>query len=184
VASLAWEAGDALVLIDPLIPGEAAAELWPELDALVANHGKPVAVLITVFFHSRSADDVRERYGARVFGYERALDRIECEVTDPFELPADLPGGVVAHDAARADEVVYWIPPVGAVVAGDVLLGPPQGIRLCPPSWLGGEEGRARSRASLRRLLDLPVEMVLVSHGEPVLSGGRVALEEALALEN
>jgi glyoxylase-like metal-dependent hydrolase (beta-lactamase superfamily II) len=78
---------------------------------------------------------------------------------------------------------VYWVPQVGAVAAGDVLLGHPQGIRLCPPSWLGGEEGRARSRASLRRLLDLPVEMVLVSHGEPVYSGGRGALEEALAAD-
>jgi glyoxylase-like metal-dependent hydrolase (beta-lactamase superfamily II) len=177
VASLAWEAADALVLIDPLVP----PELWPELDALVDEHGKAVHVLITVFFHSRSADEVRERHGARVHAYGRALDRIECEVTDPFELPARLPGGVVAYDAARADEVVYWIPPVGAVVAGDVMLGRPHGIRLCPPSWLGGEEGRARSRASLRGLLDLPVEMVLVSHGEPVYSGGRGALEDALS---
>jgi hypothetical protein len=36
-------------------------------------------------------------------------------------------------------------------------------------------------RKSLGRLLDLPIEMLLVSHGEPVLSGGRAALEQALA---
>jgi len=29
-------------------------------------------------------------------------------------------------------------------------------------------------------LLDLPVELVLVSHGEPVLQDGRAALERAL----
>jgi hypothetical protein len=32
----------------------------------------------------------------------------------------------------------------------------------------------------LRPLLDLPVEMVLVSHGEPVLRDGRNALARAL----
>jgi hypothetical protein len=30
-------------------------------------------------------------------------------------------------------------------------------------------------------LLDLPVELVLVSHGEPVLKDGRAAIERALA---
>ena len=35
--------------------------------------------------------------------------------------------------------------------------------------------------ARLRPLLDLPVEMVLVSHGEPVLRGGRTAIERALS---
>ena len=36
-------------------------------------------------------------------------------------------------------------------------------------------------RELLRPLLELPIERVLVSHGEPVLSGGRDALAEALA---
>jgi hypothetical protein len=35
-------------------------------------------------------------------------------------------------------------------------------------------------RAALRPLLDLPVELVLVSHGEPVLTNGRDALSDAL----
>ena len=33
---------------------------------------------------------------------------------------------------------------------------------------------------ALRPLLDLDIERVLVSHGEPVLGGGREALETAL----
>jgi hypothetical protein len=146
----------------------------------VVGQGKPVAVFITIFWHSRSADEVRERYGARVHAHAPALDRIECEVTDPFELPADLPGGLVGHSVERADEVVYWLPAARALVAGDVLLGRPEGIRLCPPSWVGGEEGRERSRASLRSLLELPIEMLLVSHGAPAYSDGRGALMDAL----
>jgi hypothetical protein len=35
-------------------------------------------------------------------------------------------------------------------------------------------------RRTLRPLLDLPVESVLVSHGVPILSGGKPALATAL----
>jgi hypothetical protein len=40
---------------------------------------------------------------------------------------------------------------------------------------------QAQLRKALRPLLELPIEMVLVSHGEPVLSGGREALAKALS---
>jgi glyoxylase-like metal-dependent hydrolase (beta-lactamase superfamily II) len=132
------------VLIDPLVPDE----LWPALDELVAAHAKPVAVAITVFWHSRSTDRVRERYGARVYAADSALERIECEVTDPFEPGDALPGGLVGYEAERADEIVYWIPGARAVVTGDALLGRPGGVSLCPPSWIDGEEGLERARAS------------------------------------
>jgi hypothetical protein len=39
---------------------------------------------------------------------------------------------------------------------------------------------QSQLRKALRPLLDLPVEMVLVSHGEPVLSSGREAIVRAL----
>jgi len=54
------------------------------------------------------------------------------------------------------------------------------GLRLCPASWLptGIDEGRLRE--SLLPLLDLPVERVLVSHGEPVLQDGHAALAAVL----
>ena len=55
---------------------------------------------------------------------------------------------------------------------------------MCPPGWLRYLEpglGYDDLRDSLRPLLDLPVEMVLVSHGEPVRQGGRAAIERALS---
>jgi glyoxylase-like metal-dependent hydrolase (beta-lactamase superfamily II) len=67
-------------------------------------------------------------------------------------------------------------------VPGDVILGAEGGgLRLCPDSWLPGSTGQSQLRSSLQPLLDLPVERVLVSHGEPVLRGGRQALERILA---
>ena len=50
---------------------------------------------------------------------------------------------------------------------------------LAPLPGAGPELRRAGE--ALRVLLDLPVELVLVSHGEPVLQGGRAAIERALS---
>ena len=83
-------------------------------------------------------------------------------------------------------EVVCWLPEHRAVVAGDVLLGAGakpratrEPLRLCPEGWLGNAT-HEDLRETLRPLLELPVERVLVSHGEPVLRGGRRALERVL----
>ena len=37
-----------------------------------------------------------------------------------------------------------------------------------------------QNRRELEPVLDLPIELVLVSHGEPVFAGGREALARAL----
>ena len=85
---------------------------------------------------------------------------------------------------ARAAEVVFWIPEHRALVPGDALLGDGAGgIRMCPESWLPGREEPRELAPSLRPLLDLPVERVLVSHGTPVLSDGRAALAAALSVK-
>jgi glyoxylase-like metal-dependent hydrolase (beta-lactamase superfamily II) len=86
-----------------------------------------------------------------------------------------------AFRTARAAEVVYWIPRHRAVVPGDVLLGDGEGgVRLCPESWMPAKKTLDDLAESLRPLLELPVERVLVSHGEPVLRGGTSALAAAL----
>ena len=70
-------------------------------------------------------------------------------------------------------------------MSGDRVIGEPgSGLRLCPQSWLGFRAGRPtvdEMRELLLPLLDLPVERVLVSHGEPVLADGREALRRALS---
>jgi len=143
------------VFIDPLVP----EDLWPELDALVRPSGKPAVVLTTIFFHERDRDAVARRYGARIGG--------DVAGVEPFS-------------AARADELVLWLEEPRALVAGDALLGDQAGgLRLTP--WSRDEAGRERTRAALTRLLDLPVEIVLPAHGNPVLANGRDALARALA---
>jgi len=149
---------DAVVLVDPLAPPEDEERFWAALDRDVERAGKPVRVLLTVSWHGRSVKAVAERYGAATDG--------------------PLPAGVEAHAAPAGEETTYWLPAHGALVFGDVVLGAAGGVRLCPESWLDGT--LAQLKEELRPLLDLPVERLLVSHGEPVLEGGHAALARAL----
>lgn len=183
VGSVYLEADDAIVLIDPLVPEEPAEEerFWRALDGDVARCGVPVHVLVTVFWHTRSAARMRDRYDARVHavsGARAAIARRAGMVHETFRPGDALPGGCVACATARRSEVVFWLPGHRALVPGDVILGADDGgLRLCPESWLPQGHDHARLRASLEPLRALPVERVLVSHGTPVLEGGKVALE-------
>jgi hypothetical protein len=78
---------------------------------------------------------------------------------------------------------MYWLPQAAALVAGDRLLGDGSGgLRLSPQSWLACTQvDRAGLAVLMRRLLELPIERVVVSHGEPVLHDGRAALARAIA---
>ena len=166
------------MLIDPLLDSDDA------LDDLVTAVGKPLTVLVTVYWHTRSADLLARRHGAVVLAGSRgkAAVRRRAPTTQAFTAGDSLPAGVQAFPTARSSEVVYWIPQQRTLVPGDVLLGTADGgLRLCPRSWLPESTTVALLGASLRPLLELPVTRVLVSHGEPVLRNGRAALERALA---
>jgi glyoxylase-like metal-dependent hydrolase (beta-lactamase superfamily II) len=171
VGCTAVETSDGLVLIDPLIGEE---EIPP-----------PRHVLITVHWHVRSTAEIAARWPEmRVWATPRQGKplRGHATATDLF-LPGDaLPGGIEALATARQAEVVFWLPEQRALVAGDVLLGAKDGgLRLCPGSWLQAGTTRDDLAESLQAVLALPVEMVLVAHGEPVLANAREALESALA---
>ena len=186
VGSVYYETADGVVLVDPLVPPEDELRFWRALDRDIGRAKGPVHVLVTVFWHTRSAAAMIDKYSAQVWAAARgktAVSRRAGAVTNAFHPGDALPGGIEAIATARANEVVYWLPEHRAVVPGDVLLGNPKGgIRMCPKSWLPERITHADLAASLRPLLDLPVERVLLSHGEPVLSDGRSALAAALAV--
>lgn len=165
VGCVYYEGPDAVVLVDPLVPAGEEDRFWEALDRDVERAARPVVVLRTVHWHQRSIDEVVARYpGARFANAE----------SDPP------PAGVEAHKAAR-DEMIFWIPEHGALVPGDVLLGTDDGaVRPCPDSWLPEGTTGQDLRDSLRPLLELPIELVLLSHGRPVLANGRDALAAAL----
>ena len=187
VGCVYYEAPDAIVLIDPLVPAEAseAKRFWEALDRDVARVALPVHVYVTVFWHVRSAGEIVGRYDGTLHAPSRARAANEKRAgvaRQSVFRPGDaLPGGVEALATGRSTEVVYWIPEHRALVPGDVLLGAEGGgLRLCPPSWLPASVTHAKLREALKPLLDLPVERVLVSHGEPVTAAAGARLREAL----
>jgi glyoxylase-like metal-dependent hydrolase (beta-lactamase superfamily II) len=189
VGSVYCETAAGVALIDPLVPhlDEEAERFWRALDRDVSRVGGDVHVLVTVFWHTRSAAAMVERYDAHVWAPNRGravIARRAGVVTDAFGPNDPLPGGLRAFETARASEVVFWIPEHCALVPGDALLGDGAGgIRMCPESWLPAGRTHVELAASLQPLLDLPVERVLLSHGTPVLADGRAALAAALAVK-
>ncbi len=171
VGCVAVETDDGLVLIDPLDPPAEVA--------------KPAHVLVTVFWHDRSAAEIGAPRLWAPSRSKRPLENRGIAVTDVVD--GDLPGGIVAFRTPRPSEVVYWLPEHRSVVVGDVLLGAgakPRAtddpLRLCPERWLG-KATHADLRESLAPLLQLPVERVLVSHGRAVLENGKRELERVLS---
>ena len=168
VGSVAVDTSDGLVLIDPLEPP-------PEL-------GRPAHVLVTVYWHSRATADIKAPTSAP----SRSLRPLANRGVAATDAATDLPGGIRAFQTARAAEAVYWLPEHRAVVVGDVFLGAgakPRAtddpLRLCPERWLG-KATHQDLKESLRPLLDLPVEHVLVSHGLPVVANGKRELARVL----
>jgi hypothetical protein len=177
VSSYLVETAVGPVLIDPLVADDG----WDALDRALA--GRAPNVLLTLFWHTRSTPAVLERYpGATAWAHEPAVELVRERGVEPrLFLPGDaLPGGIVAIDVHRAYEVAFLLPAHRALAAGDVLLGAPgAGARPLPPSWFGGDYD-ALLEALREVLLALPVEHLLLMHGEPVLGTGREALERAL----
>ena len=187
-----------------------AERFWRALDRDVERLGLPVAVLLCSDWHERSAQAVADRYGhqpanpnpreVQIWAHPAARDRVSCAVThlvaepDPGagETPvgkrATLPGGLQAHaiGVPYPSEVAYYLPRERALVYGDCLIGAGSSqVRVCPAWWVDEDpttQGYYRTafRPTLRRLLDLPIDLLLTSHGEPVLEGGRAALARAL----
>jgi glyoxylase-like metal-dependent hydrolase (beta-lactamase superfamily II) len=171
------------VLVDPLAPQapEEARSFWEAVDADVDGHGPPHVVL-TVPWHYRSAQAVLDRYdGARLWLHERSLTDAEVAPTDTFRLEDQLPGGLQPLDGRWADEALLWSAAHRALITGDVLLGDADGgLRLCPESWIPAGMTRPQLAGHLRPLLELPVELVLPGHGEPVRDDAHTALTRAL----
>jgi hypothetical protein len=158
-----YGAPEAICLFDPLVPMEDRDRFFEALDRDVSRAGRPVRILLTVDAHRRSTTDLAERYGSTA----PPMPPERPELTTGVEIGAE-----------AADELVYWLPEHRALVAGDVLLGRAHGLEV-PRAWL--QDRYEAAVAALRPLLDLPVDRVLVTHGEPVLEDGHEALERALS---
>jgi hypothetical protein len=188
VCSYALDAGGDLLLIDPLLPGGDGDAVLDLLDDLAAS--RDVHVLITIGYHVRSAEQLCERYGGRMYGPPTCASRLRntALLTD-LEPGEPGPAGVVAFPIGRPrrSERPLWLPSHAALAFGDAVVTTPDGeLRV----WVWDPIDDKRMRWYRDRfiptfdpLLELPAERILVTHGEPVLQDGAKALGGAVAAE-
>jgi glyoxylase-like metal-dependent hydrolase (beta-lactamase superfamily II) len=168
VSSYAIDDGERLLLFDPLAP--------PTLVDEVATGRDPVVVL-TCPWHERDARSLVERLGAPVFvppPDEGNKDPIEGQV---FSVGDRLPVGIEAFPGMEPNDLVLWVESRRALVVGDTLIDRGRGLEF-PADWANKGVPPDQILDALRPLLELPVELVLPTHGAPT---DRAALERALS---
>jgi glyoxylase-like metal-dependent hydrolase (beta-lactamase superfamily II) len=168
VTSYAIDDGERLLLIDPLAPPSEILELAAGRDAVV---------VLTCPWHERDARSLVERLGAPVFVPPPDEANKDPIVGQVFSAGDRLPVGIEAFPGMEPNDLVLWIESRRALVVGDTLLDRGHGLEF-PVTWLPEGVTREQVLESLRPLLELPVELVLPTHGAPT---DRAALERALS---
>lgn len=158
---LYYEAADATVLVDPLVPAGEEDRFWPALDRDVERRGLPLLVVLTAPWHGRSSAEIAGRYGGQIVPAE-SRPEIDALPVPPVE----------------EGQLALFLPEHGALVTAEILADHGGGLRVCPSPALREEAALA---PFLQRLLMLPVELILPAHGPPVLKDARRALAAALA---
>jgi glyoxylase-like metal-dependent hydrolase (beta-lactamase superfamily II) len=176
VSSYAIGDDERLLVFDPLaVPSE--------IGGLAA--GREAAVVLTCPWHERDTRSLVERLDVPVFtpqpdegtpdvAWLLGGDRSDAHLYTAGER---LPVGVEALPGRLPNDVVLWVESRSAVIAGDTLVDFGQGLEI-PVEWLPAGLTREQVAEGLRPLLELPVEVVLATHGGPT---GKTALERALA---
>jgi hypothetical protein len=189
VASFALRAGTETVLIDPLLPPDAD----PVLDLIERELGDRLAILITIPYHVRSSEAIRDRFRGRVetiiWGHQACRKRLADGAGFRAFEPGDaLPAGASAHRIGkpRRFETPIHLPSHGALVFGDAVAEVDGDLRVWSERSVDAEVVRfyrERFNPTLEPLLDLDFDCVLVTHGRPVLENGRAELASALRAE-
>jgi glyoxylase-like metal-dependent hydrolase (beta-lactamase superfamily II) len=166
---------DSGTLIDPLLPAEGIE--W------FREHGEPRRVVLTNRHHHRSSEDFKEAFGCPVLCHEAGLHEFEGgPAVEGFRFGDELAPGIVALEvgAICPEETALHIDLGDGVLSfADALIN--HGELGFVPDWLLGDDpdGVKRGlRASLRSLLDRDFDTLLFAHGDPLLGGGKRALQE------
>jgi hypothetical protein len=162
------------VVIDPMLPAEGLA--W------FSEHGPPAHALLTNRHHDRDAWKLREAFGCEVHCVDAGLHELTGRgPVVAFEPGDELPGGVLACTvgAICPDESALYIASRRALACADgvVRRRGHEELSFVPDSLMDDPEAtKAGLREAYRSLLSLDFDLLLLAHGEPLLSGGRAAL--------
>ena len=152
----------------------------PEAAGLARLAAEGVArILITNRNHGRAANRLRAAAGARtaIHPLDAAHARAQgCIIDEALEPGARIgPLVVVAAAGKSPGEVVLHWPAQRSLFVGDAVIGHPPGrCSLLPEAKL---DDPGRLRESLRGLLALDFDCLLVGDGAPILEGAKARLE-------
>jgi glyoxylase-like metal-dependent hydrolase (beta-lactamase superfamily II) len=161
--------------IDPVAPGDDDLERLAE--AGVAR------ILLTNRNHTRAANRVRERTGARVaiHGADAPYARQQgARIDDALQVGSQVgPFTIVGVPGKSPGEIALHDPRRGLLVVGDALIGNPPGrLSLLRERVM---DDPPLLRASVRRLLELDFDALLVGDGVPLRTAARERLAELVA---
>ena len=186
VACFAAQAGDTTLLVDPLLPPDPS----PVLAVIDESLGKRLAILITVPYHVRSAEELWRRYRGdaetTIHGHPACAKRLDDRSAfREIEPGTPLPTGVTAHTIGRPrrHEMPLHLPSHDALVFGDAVAETEGRLVVWTSEKVDAKVERfyaQRFNPTLKPLLELDFDNVLVTHGQPVLGGGQSALRRAL----
>ncbi len=158
--------------IDPVEPGEEGLDEIARLGA--------TRILLTNRNHSRASNKVRERTGARasIHPDEAAHARDQGTALDDALTVAQTIGPllVVGAPGKSSGEVALHWPARHLLIVGDVVIGSPPGRCGLLPERVMDEPPRLRE--SVRSLLDLDFDTLLVGDGVSILEGAKDRLRD------
>ena len=163
------------ICIDPVEPAEDG------LDA-IAIEGV-ARILLTNRNHSRAANRVRDRTGARtaIHGSDAEHARNEgTELDDTLEVGERIgPLEVIDATGKSPGEVALFWRDRGILIVGDAVIGNPSGRCGLLPDRV--KDDPAGLRANVRKFLDLDFDTLLVGDGDSILEDAKARLEELVA---
>lgn len=174
VSSFAIDDGERLLLFDPIAPSSL-------IDELAA--GRHPVVVLTCPWHRRDTAALVERLGAEVFVPPPDEGDPEPVRGEVYREGDTLPFGILALAGMEPNDLVLWVESRCALVLGDTLMDRGNGLEF-RRDW--AEKGAIAARGvppemileRLQPLRDLPVELVLATHGGVC---DRADLERALS---
>jgi glyoxylase-like metal-dependent hydrolase (beta-lactamase superfamily II) len=167
--------GDGNLCVDPVQPND---ETLAEIARM-----RVAKIVLTNRNHSRAANAIRARTGARTLIHPAAAAHARsqgAEIDGELEIGAKAgPLTVVAAAGKSQGEVALHWPERRVLMVGDVVIGNPPGS--CGLLREKVMDDPARLRRSVRALLELEFDVLLVGDGTAILEGAKRRLQELVA---
>ena len=167
----------ARIVLDPMVPREGLE--WFE------RRAAPSQIILTNRHHLRHSERFADAFRCPIRCCEAGLHEFECgPKVEGFGFGEELAPGITAHQvgAICPDDTALHIRSAegGALAFADGVTRPRGGGLTFVPGFLLGEDPasvRSGLRESLGRLADLEFDNLLFAHGEPLIGGGKAALQ-------